>query len=128
MEVEEFEKKINKIKEDAVKNILSHFNRINDKLFTFNNILIGGYFALSRIYDDINIKVIMIPFINLIFLIFLEYLMMEKSRKEASVDELGLDEFIKFTENKETRPTLFSLLAIVSTLSVFGYFVYLLVF
>lgn len=65
MEVEEFEKKINKIKEDAVKNILNHFNRINDKLFTFNNILIGGYFALSRIYDDINIKVIMIPLINL---------------------------------------------------------------
>jgi len=128
MEVEEFEKKIDKIKEDAVKNILSHFNRINDKLFTFNNILIGGYFAISRIYDGINIKIIMIPLINLIFLIFLEYLMMEKSRKEASVDELGLDEFIKFSENKETRPTLFSLLAIISTLIVFGYFVYLLIF
>ncbi|TVZ15602.1 hypothetical protein [Maribacter sp. MAR_2009_72] len=128
MEVEEFEKKIDKIKEDAVKNILSHFNRINDKLFTFNNILIGGYFAISRIYDDINIKIIMIPLINLIFLIFLEYLMMEKSRKEASVDELGLDEFIKFAENKETRPTLFSSLAIISTSSVFGYFVYLLIF
>lgn len=41
MDVAEFEKKIDKIKEDAVKNILSHFNRINDKLFTFNNILIG---------------------------------------------------------------------------------------
>ncbi len=32
MEVEEFEKKIDKIKEDAVKNILSHFNRINEGL------------------------------------------------------------------------------------------------
>ncbi len=63
MEVEKFKKKIDKIKEDAVKNILSHFNRINDKLFTFNNILIGGYFAISRIYDDI--KIIMIPLINL---------------------------------------------------------------
>ncbi len=128
MEVAEFEKKIDKIKENAVKNILSHFNRINDKLFTFNNILIGGYFALSRIEVDINIKVIMVPLLNLIFLIFLEYLMMEKSRKEAGVDELGLDEFVRFAENKETRTTLFSLLAIISTLSVFGYFVYLLLF
>ena len=128
MGVAEFEKKIEKIKEDAVKNILSHFNRINDKLFTFNNILIGGYFALSRIEDDINIKVILVPLLNLIFLIFLEYLMMEKSRKEASVDELGLDEFVFFAKNKETRTTLFSLLAIISTLSVFGYFVYLLLF
>ncbi len=128
MDVAEFEKKIDKIKEDAVKNILSHFNRINDKLFTFNNILIGGYFALSRIEVDINIKVIMVPLLNLIFLIFLEYLMMEKSRKEAGVDELGLDEFVRFAENKETKTTLFSLLAIISTLSVFGYFVYLLLF
>ena len=107
MEVAEFEKKINKIKEDAVKNILSHFNRINDKLFTFNNILIGGYFALSRIETDINIKIIMIPLLNLVFLILLEYLMMEKSRKEASVDELGLEEFIDFAENKETKTTLY---------------------
>lgn len=128
MEVAEFEKKIDKIKEDAVKNILSHFNRINDKLFTFNNILIGGYFALSRIEADINIKVIIIPLLNLVFLIFLEYLMMEKSRKEASVDELGLEEFIHFAENKETKTTLYSLLAIISTLSVFGYFLYLLFF
>jgi hypothetical protein len=128
MDVAEFEKKIDKIKEDAVKNILSHFNRINDKLFTFNNILIGGYFALSRIEVDINIKVIMVPLLNLIFLIFLEYLMMQKSRKEAGVDELGLDEFVKFAENKETRTTLISFGAILSTLSVFSYFVYLLLF
>jgi hypothetical protein len=128
MEVAEFEKKIDKIKEDAVKNILSHFNRINDKLFTFNNILIGGYFALSRIETDINIKVIMIPLLNLVFLIFLEYLMMEKSRKEASVDDLGLEEFAHFSENKDTKTTLYSFLAIISTLSVFGYFLYLLLF
>ncbi len=73
MSVEEFERKIEKIKEDATRNILSHFNRINDKLFTFNNILIAGYFALSRIEDDINIKVVMVLLLNLIFLIFIEF-------------------------------------------------------
>ena len=84
MEVEEFERKIDKIKEDAVKNILNHFNRIHDKLFTFNNILIAGYFALSRIETEINKMVIIIPLVNLMFLILIEYLMMEKSRKEAA--------------------------------------------
>lgn len=39
MEIEQFEKKVEKIKEEAGKNILSHFNRIHDKLFTSNNIL-----------------------------------------------------------------------------------------
>ncbi len=128
MEVEEFTRKIEKIKEDATKNILSHFNRIHDKLFTFNNILIAGYFALSRIETDINIKVIMVPLLNLIFLIFIEYLMMEKSRKEAGVNELGLDEFIHFAENKDKKTTLYSLLSIITTLGVFTYFLYLLLF
>lgn len=128
MEIEEFESKIDRIKEDATKNILNHFNRIHDKLFTFNNILIAGYFALSTIEVDINIKVIMIPLMNLIFLIFIEYLMMEKSRKEAGVDELGLDEFIKFAENKDNRTTLYSLFSILTTLGVFIYFLYLLLF
>jgi len=126
MEVTEFEKKIEKIKEDATKNILNHFNRIHDKLFTFNNILIAGYFALSRIETDINIKVIMVPLLNLIFLIFIEFLMMEKSRKEAGVDELGLDEFIDFSENKDKKTTLYSLFAIITTLAVFAYFLFLL--
>ncbi len=126
MEVTEFEKKIEKIKEDATKNILNHFNRIHDKLFTFNNILIAGYFALSRIETDINIKVIMVPLLNLIFLIFIEFLMMEKSRKEAGVDELGLNEFIDFAENKDKKTTLYSLFAIITTLAVFVYFLFLL--
>ncbi|QVY64229.1 hypothetical protein [Polaribacter sp. Q13] len=126
MNVKEFENKVNIIKEEASKNILNHFNRINDKLFTFNNILIGGYFALSSVYDWVNLKLIMIPLLNLIFLIFLEYLLMQKSRKEASIDELGFDEFITFSETKENRSVLFSLCAIISTLCVFCYFVYLL--
>ena len=127
MEVENFLKKIDKIKEDAEKNVLNHFNRMHDKLFVFNNILIAGYFALSRIETTINKTVIIIPLINLVFLIFIEYLMMEKSRKETSVDELEIDEFIIFAQNKDKKATRYSLLAIVSTLSVFSYFLYLLI-
>lgn len=128
MKLDVIEKTKGKIKEDATKNILNHFNRIHDKLFTFNNILIAGYFALSRIETEINNKVIMVPLFNLIFLIFIEYLMMEKSRKEAGVDELNSDEFVEFAQKKDIQTTQYSLLAIATTLAVFLYFLILLVF
>lgn len=127
MDIEKFEKKIEKIKEDAGKNILSHFNRIHDRLFTSNNIFIAGYFTLSRIQSDISILVIIVPLLNLIFLIFIEYLMMEKSRKEYGIDDFGIDEFIEFSANKDKRTNHYSLLSLSSTLIVFIYFMYLLI-
>ncbi|MDK2773293.1 MAG: hypothetical protein KYX68_13895 [Flavobacterium sp.] len=128
METEEFEKKIAKIKEEAGKNILSHFNRIHDKLFTSNNIFIAGYFALSRVQPNTSLLIVIVPLINLVFLIFIEYLMMEKSRKEYDVESLDIDDFIRLFENKDKKTNLYSLLSIISTLCVFIYFMYLLIF
>ena len=127
METEKFEKKVEKIKEDAGKNILNHFNRIHDRLFTSNNIFIAGYFALSRVQPNINILVIIVPLFNLIFLIFIEYLMMEKSRKEYGIEDFGIDEFIDFVDNKEKKTNIYSLLSLSSTLIVFIYFMFLLI-
>ena len=42
-ELEEIDKNFKKTEEDGVKNILRYFDRIHDKLFTFNNIMIAGY-------------------------------------------------------------------------------------
>ncbi|WP_166921311.1 hypothetical protein [Flavobacterium poyangense] len=126
MEIEQFEKKVEKIKEEAGKNILSHFNRIHDKLFTSNNIFIAGYFALSRVQPDTSILIIIVPLLNLIFLILIEYLMMEKSRKEYGIDDF--DELINFVNKKDLRTNQYSLLSIFSTLCVFLFFMYLLIF
>lgn len=128
MEIEQFEKKVEKIKEEAGKNILSHFNRIHDKLFTSNNIFIAGYFALSRVQPDTSILVIIVPLLNLIFLILIEYLMMEKSRKEYGIDDFEIDELINFVAKKDLRTNQYSLLSIFSTLCVFLFFMYLLIF
>lgn len=127
MEEEKFEKKIEKIKEDAGKNILNHFNRIHDRLFTSNNIFIAGYFALSRVQPNINILVIIIPLLNLVFLIFIEYLMMEKSRREYGIEDLDIDGLIELAENKDKKTNLYSLFALLSTLIVFVIFMYLLI-
>jgi hypothetical protein len=128
MEIEQFEKKVEKIKEEAGKNILSHFNRIHDKLFTSNNIFIAGYFALSRVQPDTSILIIIVPLLNLIFLILIEYLMMEKSRKEYGIDDFDIDELINFVNKKDLRTNQYSLLSIFSTLCVFLFFMYLLIF
>ncbi|MBE0393065.1 hypothetical protein [Flavobacterium sp. PL002] len=76
------------------KNILKYFDRIHDKLFAFNNILIAGFFALSKIENSISVKTILIPIINLCFLVFIEYQMMEKSRFESSIKTQNFENMI----------------------------------
>ena len=103
--------------------LLKYFDRIHDKLFTFNNILIGGYFALSQIYDSFSIYGIIIPLINLATLLFIEYRMMEKSRFEADVRKKTKEE-IKKHGISINKTNLYSLLAIITTTVVVGIFVY----
>lgn len=108
---------------EGLKNILKHFDRIHDKLFVFNNILIAGFFALSKIETSVTVKTILIPILNLCFLIFIEYEMMEKSRFEASIKSQPFD---KFDEHgmRVKRTNRYSLLSILTTLIVTIIFIY----
>ncbi len=102
---------------EGLKNILKHFDRIHDKLFTFNNILIAGFFAISKIENSISVKTILIPIINLCFLMFIEYEMMEKSRFEASIKSQNFDKF-ESHGRRISRTNWYSLCSIISTLIV----------
>ena len=108
---------------EGLKNILKHFDRIHDKLFTFNNILIAGFFALSKIENSISVKTVLIPIINLCFLMFIEYEMMEKSRFEASITTQNFDKFDSHGR-RISRTNWYSLLSIVSTLIVTIFFLW----
>jgi hypothetical protein len=115
--------KFDKIKEDGLKNISKYFDRIHDKLFITNNILIGGYFALSKIDLTFKITYIIFPFLNLIFLIYVEYKFLKLSKFEAEFDEktnLELKKYPKIIQNIN----LLSLLTILITLSVLIFFSY----
>jgi hypothetical protein len=105
-------------------NILHYFDRIHDKLFMFNNILIAGYFALSQFEINVSIKTIIIPIINLAFLVFLEYKMMELSRSEANVKNIPINNLSEQLFSKYSKVTLFSFGAILSTAFVAGFFLY----
>lgn len=122
-ELDEIDGNFKRMEIEGVQNILKYFDRIHDKLFNFNNILIGGYFALSQIYESFSIYGIIIPLVNLGILLFIEYRMMEKSRFEADIRKKTKEEIDKHgtTINKTT---LYSLLAIFSTTIVVGIFIF----
>jgi hypothetical protein len=100
------------------KNILHYFDRIHDKLFTLNNILIAGYFTAAKLNPQIGMSNIIFPFINLVFLIFVEYRMMELSRVEANILNISLNQLETKLFRKYSKVTLLSFFAILSTLTV----------
>lgn len=113
-ELDEVFQRFKKTEEEGLKNLLKHFDRLHDKLFTFNNILIAGYFALSKLENDISLATILIPIGNLIILLFIEYKMMEKSRFESEITKKPMVEINQWGKNIH-KTNLYSLLAIIST-------------
>lgn len=126
-ELQDMDQRFKKTEEEALKNMLKHFDRIHDKLFNFNNILIAGYFALSKLEKEISLATIFIPIANLIVLLYIEYKMMEKSRFESSITQKTSKE-IESWGKRITRTNQYSLLAICSTSIVTVWFLYYLLF
>lgn len=123
---EEMEKEMiemKKTEEEGLKNVLKHFDRIHDKLFSINTMFIAGFFALIKISDNISTSTIMIPVINMIYLIWIEYRMMEKSRFESSIKSKTREEIDKWGKSISINNWL-SLLSITLTLIVAAYFIY----
>ncbi|PCH70782.1 MAG: hypothetical protein COC06_03770 [Bacteroidales bacterium] len=113
-ELTEFDEHFKKTESDGLQNILKHFDRIHDKLFTFNNILIAGYFALSQFFVSFSVYGIIIPLLNLSLLIFIEYRMMKKSRFDAEATKKTPEEIDKNSQ-AISRTNRYSLYTIIST-------------
>lgn len=122
-EAEERDARMKKTEEDGVRDILKYFDRIHDNLFTFNNILIAGFFAIAQLKTIISPWTILIPICNLWFLIYIDYRMMEKSRFEASITSQPFDLFSKHGSDIN-KTNLFSLLSIFTTFFVTLAFLY----
>ena len=124
-EISEMNNRFKKTEEEGLKNVLKHFDRIHDKVFSFNNILIAGYFVLAKFDNSLNtpISTIIIPIINMAFLIWIEYRMMEKSRFESEMTKKSLTD-INSWGKKINSTNLFSLLIIITTTIVTIIFLY----
>lgn len=125
-EAEERDTRMKRTEEEGLKDILKYFDRIHDNLFTYNNLLIGAFFALAQFQTNISRWTILIPITNLWFLIYIDYRMMEKSRFEASIMSQPVNKFD--WHGKYIRNTnLLSLLSIMTTLFVTLSFLYYLI-
>lgn len=118
--------RMKRTEEDGVRDILKYFDRIHDNLFNYNNLLIGGFFALAQLQKDIPTWTILIPIMNLWILVIIEYRMMEKSRFDASVTQQPFNTFNKYGK-KIQNTNLISLFSIATTLVVTAAFLYYLI-
>lgn len=82
-ELAEIALNISSAEEEGLKNTLKYFDRIHDKVFRFNNILIGGYFFLAEFNNSTSYYMLLIPIANLIQIIYIDYRMMENSRFQS---------------------------------------------
>lgn len=112
--------------DDALNKISSSFDRIHDKLFTFNNIMLAAFLGLSKYPTEnpiFDLWSVFLPIVNLIFLIILEKTQMEIYRHQSL--EMKWEEPDRVQHGKMiNKQNLRSLLAIFIT---FGIFIYLLV-
>lgn len=124
-EMDDMNKRLERIEETGIADTQKYFDRMHDKLFGLNSILIAGYFALIAIRKDVPSWSIIAPLINSGFLLLIDYQMMVRARIQASITTVDGKQRDKY-ESIISFTNLFSLLSIWSTIAVvviFAYFI-----
>jgi len=107
--------------EHATNQIQNTFDRVHDKIFNFNNILIGAFLVLGTFPNDtphVKLWTIIFPIFNMAFMIYIDIRQMEIHRYAAGEQEwtdIERDEYGRKI-NKQTRLSLLSLFLSVSCL------------
>lgn len=111
--------------EEASKKIQSTFDRIHDKLFTVNGILVASFFGLGKFPTDnpiVSLWLVLFPIFVLCYLIYLEQQQMEIYRHASQRMNWSFDKDVAKYGKMISRQNLKSLFAIIVT---FGLFIYL---
>ena len=122
-EMDDMDKRFERTEESGIADTQKYFDRIHDKLFSLNTLLIGGYFALIAIRKDVPSWSIIVPLINSGFLLLIDYRMMVRARIQASITIVDGKQRERFGKIIHIT-NLSSLLSIYSTISVVVVFVY----
>jgi hypothetical protein len=111
--------------EEASKKVQSTFDRIHDKLFTVNGILVASFFGLGKFPTEnpiISLWLVLFPIFVLCYLIYLEQQQMEIYRHASQRMNWNFNTDVKKYGKMISRQNLKSLFAIIVT---FGLFIYL---
>ncbi len=119
--IKEFEETFTRMKsveEDAKKEVVKYFDRIHDKLFAYQLFILAGYISLVAI-PSIRISPwwLIIPFICVFRLIYIDWRMMEINRKFSNVTNMSSHEIDQLT-NIQQNINLNSLEVILETIIV----------
>jgi len=112
-ESNELLKKVDERVEHSTNQIQNSFDRIHDKVFNFNNILIATFMVLGTFPNEspiIQLWTVVFPISNLIFLIYLEIRQMEIHRFVANEKDWTDIERSQYGKKINTQ-TLLSLLS-----------------
>lgn len=120
-ELKDQEQRMKAIEEAAVKDVAKYFDRINDKLFSYNNMLIAGYFALVAL-SKLHYLYLLIPVVNLGTLIAVDWYMMEYKRIESTADS-NTTAKNRMAGKKSNRATLLTLFTMLTTAVVTYFFI-----
>jgi len=125
-EIAERDESFKKMESDGIIDTQKYFDRMHDKIFNLNNMMIAAYFALIAFKQDVANWILFVPLFNLLALLKVDYLMLQRARIQANITSVGekdLNRYGTITKNAN----LYSLLCILSTLIVLAVFCYFLI-
>ena len=109
---------IDEAEKDGKLSISKYFDRINDKLNSYNNMLVAVYFALTQFDKSTPKLILLVPMVNMFILIAVDYYMMEYNRKLSDIKNIPMNETKKIVFGKSDKATQLSLITILSTFVV----------
>jgi hypothetical protein len=125
-ELQEMDDRLNKTEESGLLDLVKYFDRIHDKLFQLNTVIVGAYFALIAIQKNTSVWFMLIPVLNVFLLLYVDYRMMEKSRLQSEIKSLGPKDITRYKRLIQNT-NLYSLASILTTIGVTSFFTYLLI-
>ncbi len=118
--------KVDERVEQSTRQIQNSFDRIHDKIFNFNNIMIGAYLVLGTFPTEspiLPLWTIIFPIVILIYLVIIEIRQMEIHRFASNEKNWTEADRTKFGKKIDSQ-TILSLLALVFSIGSFGYIIY----
>jgi hypothetical protein len=125
VDMDEMVDNVKKLQSESIKQIQVSFNRIHDKLFSFNSVFLAAYLVLSTYPKEspvIPLWTAVFPAVNLLILIFLEYRQRGIHRFASKITFWVVGEDEKYGRMIQNQ-SLLSLLSIVTTIAVFVFIV-----
>src|ERR1700761_2532026 len=88
-ELKERQQRTERMEESGIADTQKYFDRMHDKVFSLNNLIIAAYFALIAFRKDVSYWILVIPIINTLLLLCVDYRMLLRARLQANITNVS---------------------------------------